>query len=73
MKEREERERQKNMPIPPAPAPLVNDEFTTYAKEDEDFGQVFSKKKKSCKTRKGCQHPIKSILKAFLINLISFY
>ena len=33
------------MPIPPTPTPLVNDEFTTYAKEDEDFGQVFSKKK----------------------------
>ncbi|PAV75493.1 hypothetical protein WR25_16244 [Diploscapter pachys] len=40
MKDQEERERQKNMPIPPAPAPLVNDEFTTYAKEDENFGQV---------------------------------
>ena len=45
MKEREERERQRNMPIPPAPAPLVDDNSTTYAKEDEDFGQVFSKEK----------------------------
>ena len=58
------------MPIPPAPAPLVNDESTTYAKEDEDFGQVFSKKKKAVKPGKSVDIRLKALLINFeIVNL----